>query len=230
MPFTPHGIGLCRSSRISYCYYQCRPFPFTLCWDRLLPFIPTPVVGKEKDIYKWLTSVEIPDSIGRLSAFMGNAGILLRAYAYARLLGREGMHRVGKFATLNANYMARELEKAGFTLAYPERRATHEFIVTLSEEAKRLNVTAMDVAKRLLDYGYHAPTTYFPMLISECLLIEPTETETKEEIDGFVAAMKAILEEARTNSQIVSSAPHSMPVKRLDDVKAARELDLSLSR
>ena len=198
--------------------------------ERLLPFIPTPVVGKEKDIYKWLTSVEIPDSIGRLSAFMGNAGILLRAYAYARLLGREGMHRVGKFATLNANYMARELEKAGFTLAYPERRATHEFIVTLSEEAKRLNVTAMDVAKRLLDYGYHAPTTYFPMLISECLLIEPTETETKEEIDGFVAAMKAILEEARTNSQIVSSAPHSMPVKRLDDVKAARELDLSLSK
>ena len=198
--------------------------------ERLVPFIPTPVVGKENATYRWLTSVDIPDSIGRLSAFMGNAGILLRAYAYARLLGREGMHRVGEFATLNANYMARELEKAGFTLAYPERRATHEFIITLSEEAKELGVTAMDVAKRLLDYGYHAPTTYFPLLVPECLLIEPTETETKEEIDGFVAAMASILEEARTNPEVVTSAPHTMPVKRLDDVKAARELDLALGR
>jgi glycine dehydrogenase subunit 2 len=198
--------------------------------ERLVPFIPTPVVGKENATYRWLTRADIPDSIGRLSAFMGNAGILLRAYAYARLLGREGMHRVGEFATLNANYMARELEKAGFTLAYPERRATHEFIVTLSEEAKELGVTAMDVAKRLLDYGYHAPTTYFPLLVPECLLIEPTETETREEIDGFVAAMASILEEARSNPGIVTSAPHTMPVKRLDDVKAARELDLALDR
>ncbi len=198
--------------------------------ERLVPFIPTPIVGREDSTFRWLTSADIPDSIGRLSTFMGNAGILLRAYAYARLLGREGMHRVGEFATLNANYMARELEKAGFTLAYPERRATHEFIVTLSEEAKELGVTAMDVAKRLLDYGYHAPTTYFPLLIPECLLIEPTETETREEIDGFVAAMASILEEARTNPELVTSAPHTMPVKRLDDVKAARELDLALGR
>jgi glycine dehydrogenase subunit 2 len=198
--------------------------------ERLVPFIPTPIVGKENASYRWLTRADIPDSIGRLSAFMGNAGILLRAYAYARLLGREGMHRVGEFATLNANYMARELEKVGYTLAYPERRATHEFIVTLSEQAKELGVTAMDVAKRLLDYGYHAPTTYFPLLVPECLLIEPTETETKEEIDGFVAAMASILEEARTNPEIVTSAPHTMPVKRLDDVKAARELDLALGR
>jgi glycine dehydrogenase subunit 2 len=198
--------------------------------ERLVPFIPTPIVGKENSTYRWLTRADIPDSIGRLSAFMGNAGILLRAYAYARLLGREGMHRVGEFATLNANYMARELEKVGFTLAYPERRATHEFIVTLSQEAKELGVTAMDVAKRLLDYGYHAPTTYFPLLVPECLLIEPTETETKEEIDGFVAAMASILEEARSNPEIVTTAPHTMPVKRLDDVKAARELDLALAR
>jgi glycine dehydrogenase subunit 2 len=198
--------------------------------ERLVPFIPTPVVGKDNDTYRWLTRAEIPDSIGRLSAFMGNAGILLRAYAYARLLGSEGMHRVGEYATLNANYMARELEKAGFTLAYPDRRATHEFIITLAKEARELGVTAMDVAKRLLDYGYHAPTTYFPLLVPECLLIEPTETETKEEIDGFVLAMASILDEARTNPEIVTSAPHSMPVKRLDDVKAARELDLALRR
>jgi glycine dehydrogenase subunit 2 len=198
--------------------------------ERLEPFIPTPVVGKNGAGYRWLTKADIPDSIGRLSAFMGNAGILLRAYAYARLLGREGMHRVGEYATLNANYLARELEKAGFSLAYPERRATHEFIVTLSREAKELGVTAMDVAKRLLDYGYHAPTTYFPLLIPECLLIEPTETESREELDGFISAMSSILEEARNDPELVTSAPHTMPVKRLDDVKAARELDLALSR
>ncbi len=198
--------------------------------ERLVPFIPTPVVGEDNGVYRWLTKADIPDTIGSLSAFMGNAGILLRAYAYARLLGREGMHRVGEYATLNANYMARELEKAGFTLAYPERRATHEFIVTLSKEAKEYGVTAMDFAKRLLDYGYHAPTTYFPLLIPECLLIEPTETESPEEIDGFVAAMAAILEEAKTDPDLVRNAPHTMPVKRLDDVKAARELDLALAR
>ncbi|MBO6558259.1 MAG: aminomethyl-transferring glycine dehydrogenase subunit GcvPB [Pseudomonadales bacterium] len=198
--------------------------------ERLVPFIPTPVVGENNGVHRWLTKDDIPDTIGSLSAFMGNAGILLRAYAYARLLGREGMHRVGEYATLNANYMARELEKAGFTLAYPERRATHEFIVTLSREAKDYGVTAMDFAKRLLDYGYHAPTTYFPLLIPECLLIEPTETESPEEIDGFVAAMAAILEEAKTDPDLVRNAPHTMPVKRLDDVKAARELDLALTR
>jgi len=119
------------------------------------------------------------------------------------------------------------MEKAGFTLAYPKRRATHEFIVTLSKEAKETGVNAMDFAKRLLDYGYHAPTTYFPLLVPECLLIEPTETESREEMDGFVAAMSSILNEARTNPDIVKNAPDSMPVKRLDDVKAARELNLA---
>ncbi|MBT4160760.1 MAG: aminomethyl-transferring glycine dehydrogenase subunit GcvPB, partial [Gammaproteobacteria bacterium] len=128
----------------------------------------------------------------------------------------------------NANYMAKELERAGFQLAYPKRRATHEFIVTLAREAKELGVTAMDFAKRLLDYGYHSPTTYFPLLIPECLLIEPTETESRQEIDGFVEAMSAILEEAKNNHELVTGAPHTMPVKRLDDVKAARELDLAL--
>lgn len=198
---------------------------------RLEPFIPTPVVGRREedgeDFYYWMDEKDIPDTIGNLSAFMGNAGILLRAYAYARMLGRQGMNRVGEYATLNANYMARRLEKAGFRLAYPSRRATHEFIVTLSREAKELDVNAMDFAKRLLDYGFHAPTTYFPLLIPECLLIEPTETESREEIDGFVDAMAAILAEAKECPNKVKSAPATMPVKRLDDVKAARDLDLA---
>jgi len=146
------------------------------------------------------------------------------------LLGREGMHRVGEYATLNANYMARQLEQSGFELAYPKRRATHEFIVTLSKEAKQLGVNAMDFAKRLMDYGYHAPTTYFPLLVPECLLIEPTETESLEDIDGFVKAMKCILKEAKDCPELVTGAPFNMPVRRLDDVKAARELDLSLMK
>lgn len=196
--------------------------------ERLLPFLPTPTVGKSSTgEYRWLTEKDLPDTIGRLSGFMGNAAILLRAYAYARLLGGAGMERVGAFATLNANYLAKRLTEVGFDLAFPNRRATHEFIVTLAKQAKHHQVTAMDVAKRLLDYGVHAPTTYFPLLIPECLLIEPTETESKAEMDGFVEAMARIAEEIGAEPDRVRSAPHTLPVTRLDDVKAARDLDLA---
>lgn len=195
--------------------------------ERLKPFLPVPMVAKDGyGDYYWLTEKERPQSIGKLMTFAGNAGVLLRAWIYARMLGREGMIRVADHATLNANYMARQLEKAGFELAYPQRRATHEFIVTLRRQAKELKVTAMDFAKRLLDYGYHAPTTYFPLLVPECFLIEPTETEAREELDGFIEAMKAIQHEAETEPDTVRSAPHTLPVRRLDDVRAARELDL----
>lgn len=201
--------------------------------ERLLPHLPTPTVGREETEqgvrYRWLDETDIPLSIGRLSGFAGNAGILLRALAYALLLGREGMHRVGEFATLNANYMAARLAKAGFQLAYPERRATHEFIVTFAAEARELGVNAMDIAKRLLDYGMHSPTTYFPLLIPECFLIEPTETESLEELDRYVEALIAIREEAERDAELVQQAPHTTPVRRLDDVKAARELDLTWS-
>lgn len=199
--------------------------------ERLLPYLPTPIVGIEdaggEPDYCWLDKDALPDSIGRLSAFMGNAGIILRAYIYALFLGRDGMHRVSEFSTLNANYMAKKLSDAGFDLAYDDRRATHEFIITMSKQAKELGVTAMDFAKRLLDYGYHAPTTYFPLLVPECLLIEPTETESIDELDGFVEAMTQILKEAENSADLVKGAPYTQPVKRLDDVKAARELDVS---
>jgi glycine dehydrogenase subunit 2 len=193
---------------------------------RLLPFLPIPLVGKEGERYRWLLEADLPQSIGRLSAFMGNAGVLLRAYIYMRLLGREGMRRVGEYATLNANYLLKRLQEAGFDAAYPQRRASHEFIVTLKRQARELNVTAMDFAKRLLDYGFHAPTTYFPLLVPECLLIEPTETESKEMLDAFVSAMIHIKLEAEQEPGRVTSAPHTMPVRRLDDVRAARQLDL----
>ncbi len=195
--------------------------------ERLLPFLPTPIVGKEADgCYRWLDKKDLPQSIGHLSAFMGNAGVLLRAYFYAVVLGREGLHRVGEYSTLNANYLMHKLAQAGFQLAYPERRASHEFIISFAKEAKTLGVTAMDIAKRLLDYGFHAPTTYFPLLVPECFLIEPTETEAKDELDNFATALTLILEEAKNDPELVKGAPHTLPVRRLDDVKAARELDL----
>ncbi|MCS6946740.1 MAG: aminomethyl-transferring glycine dehydrogenase subunit GcvPB, partial [Steroidobacteraceae bacterium] len=195
--------------------------------ERLLPFLPIPIVGKSGDRYRWLAEADLPQSIGRLSAFMGNAGVLLRAYVYMRLLGREGMRRVGEFSTLNANYLLKRLQAVGYEAAYPTRRASHEFIVTLRRQAKELGVTAMDIAKRLLDYGYHAPTTYFPLLVPECLLIEPTETESKEALDGFVAALAEILAEAQADPERVRGAPYTLPVRRLDDVRAAKQLDLT---
>jgi glycine dehydrogenase subunit 2 len=198
--------------------------------NRLMPFMPIPVVGsREVDgetIYDWLTEADVPQSIGRLSAFMGNSGVLLRAYVYMRMLGRDGMERVSEFATLNANYLAARLREAGFELAFPTRRASHEFIVTMKHEAKSLNLTAMDVAKALLDKNYHAPTTYFPLLVPECLLIEPTETESKETLDNFVTAMIEIATAAKAGTEF-KDAPYTMPVRRLDDVKAARQLDLA---
>ena len=194
---------------------------------RLQPFMPIPVVGKEGERYRWLTEKDLPQSIGRLSAFMGNAGVLLRAYIYMRMLGREGMARVGEYATLNANYLLAQLAARGFDPAYPGRRASHEFIITLKKQARELEVTAMDFAKRLLDYGFHAPTTYFPLLVPECLLIEPTETEGKDTLDAFVAALSQIQNEAEQESERVTSAPHTMPVRRLDDVRAAKQLDLT---
>ena len=177
--------------------------------ERLLPFLPIPVVGKTEvdgeDVYDWATEKDFPQTIGRLSGFMGNAGVLLRAYVYMRMVGREGMERIA------------------------ERRASHEFIVTLKHEAKEFNLTAMDVAKALLDRNFHAPTTYFPLLVPECLLIEPTETESKETLDNFVAAMVDIARAAKEDGVEYKDAPYTMPVRRLDDVKAARELDLRYS-
>jgi glycine dehydrogenase subunit 2 len=194
--------------------------------DRLLPFLPVPYVAQENGSFRWVTEKDRPQTIGRLSAHMGNTGILLRAYVYARMVGRAGMERVAEYATLNANYLMARLTRAGFEPAFPARRATHEFILTLKRLAKEREVTAMDVAKRLLDYGFHAPTTYFPTLVPECFLIEPTETESKETLDAFVEALAAIRVEAENTPELVKGAPHTLPVRRLDDVKAARELNL----
>lgn len=177
--------------------------------------------------YYFATQQELPQSIGRLSCFMGNVGILLRAYFYIRLLGHQGLEQIAEHAVLNANYLLRNLRKIGYNAAYPHRHASHEFVITLQQEKKDHGITALDVAKRLLDFGVHAPTTYFPLMVPECLLIEPTETECKETLDQFIQIMQTILEEIATNPQYLKEAPHTLTVKRLDEVKAARELCLN---
>ena len=216
---TPHGGGGPGSGAVGVA-------------KRLIPFLPLPTVAKDTlsdggPTYRYLTAKDCPQSIGRLSAFMGNPGVLLRAFIYMRFLGREGMVRVAEFATLNANYMMAEAKRRGFTLAINDRRASHEFIITLKNEAREYHVSAMDFAKRLLDLGYHAPTTYFPLLVPECLLIEPTESEAKEALDGFMDALEQIKMEAESNPELLHAAPQTLPVKRLDEVRAAKQLDLA---
>ena len=209
---TPHGGGGPGSGAIGV-------------GKRLLDYMPIPVVAKRdrdgEDFYDWLAEDDMPKSIGRLSGFMGNAGVLLRAYVYMRMVGRDGMRRLAEYATLNANYLQARLRDEGFELAFPGRRASHEFIVTLKREAREYGLTAMDIAKALLDRNFHAPTTYFPLLVPECLLIE-----SKETLDHFVEAMVAIATEAREDGAKFKEAPYTTPVRRLDDVKAARQLDL----
>ena len=152
--------------------------------------------------------------------------MLLRAYIYMRMLGREGMHRVGEYATLNANYLMARLAQSRIRPRVPDATREPRVHHHAKKQASELGVSAMDIAKRLLDYGFHAPTTYFPLLVPECLLIEPTETESKEALDGFIDAMVAILREAQ-RADLVKTAPHTMTVRRLDDVRAARQLDLT---
>ncbi|MBF0428074.1 MAG: aminomethyl-transferring glycine dehydrogenase subunit GcvPB [Magnetococcales bacterium] len=204
--------------------------------NRLAPFLPLPVVQKQirdngREWFSWMSEKDLPQSIGRLSTFAGNVGILLRAHIYLRMIGAEGLKRVAEFATLNANYLMARLTEAGFAVAFPKRRATHEFIITLKREADEFGISALDFAKRLLDFGFHAPTMYFPSLVPECLLIEPTETETKETLDRFADAMIAIRQEARDYPQRLLKAPLAVPVPgggigRLDATRAARKPDL----
>jgi len=198
--------------------------------DKLRAFLPIPIVAKkivaEKTEYYLWEEEDCPESIGRLSTFMGNVGVLLRAYIYIRLLGEVGLKRVANYATLNANYLQQKLQEIGFTIAFPQRRVAHEFIITLAKEAKTQQVTALDVGKRILDFGFYAPTMYFPLLIPECLLIEPTETESKQTLDAFIAALKIIWHEIQHSPEKVCTAPSRLACKRLDEVNAARNLDL----
>jgi glycine dehydrogenase subunit 2 len=189
--------------------------------ERLRPFLPVPRVKKAGSGF--VLSHDEPDSIGRIHSFYGNFAVMVRAYAYILSLGGEGLEAVAREAILNANYL-NALLAPYFELPY-DRHCMHEFVLS-GAGLKRHGVRTLDVAKRLLDYGFHAPTVYFPLIVEEALMIEPTETETKRELDRFAAAMRAITEEARESPERVKEAPITTPVGRLDEGKAARELRL----
>ena len=202
--------------------------------DKLKPYLPGPIVDiveearhpagagdeGEAPLYGFVMP---PRSIGRMKAFHGNFGMHLRAYAYIRVYGDSGIRDVTRYAVLNANYLRAQLMRT-YKLPYP-RFCGHEFVLEGHFDDVD-SVHALDISKRLMDYGFHPPTNYFPLIVPEALLIEPTETEVKEDLDAFVAAMERIAVEARTNPQLLLDAPHSAPVRRLDEVKAARELVL----
>lgn len=187
---------------------------------KLAKFLPVPIISKDDN--KYFFDYNRPDSIGKVKGFYGNYGILVRAYSYIMSMGKEGIKEVSETAVLNANYMMSQLKK--YYKLPIDRICKHEFVLDGLENDQ--GVTTLDIAKRLLDYGYHPPTIYFPLIVHEALMIEPTETESKETLDEFIEAMIAIAKEAETTPELVKNAPNDIPMKRIDEVKAARNLVL----
>jgi glycine dehydrogenase subunit 2 len=191
----------------------------------LEPFLPVPVVVERDGQLRF--EHDRPQSIGRVHSFYGNFGILVRALTYILTHGAEGLSRVSRTAILNANYLMRRLS-ASYELPHPAH-CMHEFVLS-GRGLRKHGIKTLDVAKRLLDFGVHAPTVYFPLIVEEALMIEPTETETLDRLDHFAAAMERIALEARENPQTLRDAPLSTPNSRLDEGRAARELKLRWSR
>ncbi|OXM87455.1 aminomethyl-transferring glycine dehydrogenase subunit GcvPB [Paenibacillus rigui] len=192
---------------------------------KLIPFLPKPVAAKRSDGTFYL-DYERPHSIGRVKAYYGNFGILVRAYTYIRTYGPEGLRQVSECAVLNANYMMHRLAPY-FELPYPGV-CKHEFVMS-GRSLKKYGVRTLDLAKRLLDFGYHPPTIYFPLNVEECIMIEPTETESKETLDAFIDTMIRIVKEAETDPGLLLNAPHGTAVRRLDETTAARKPVLNCS-
>jgi len=203
--------------------------------DKLAPFLPGPVVvreraeddeGSEEELYRYLLAMP-ESSIGRLKAFYGNFGVCLKAYTYIRMLGAAGLREASENAVLNANYVLSRLKDV-YPLPY-DRTCMHEFVLS-GRLPDAPGVHTLDIAKRLMDFGFHPPTVYFPLIVDEALMIEPTETESKETLDAFVEAMIQIAQEAKENPELLHSAPHVTPVSRLDEVRAARDKVLQCLR
>jgi glycine cleavage system P protein (glycine dehydrogenase) subunit 2 len=192
--------------------------------DRIEPFLPRPVITRDKDGRFGLDD-DRPKSIGKLRGFQGNYGCFVRSYAYIRSLGAEGLKDASETAVLNANYLLARLRSLGVAdklpLAFGEL-CMHEFVLSGAPMKRELQVRTLDLAKRLLDHGFHPPTVYFPLLVDEALLVEPTETETRETLDAFAEALAAILREAAEDPAIARDAPYSTPVRRLDEAAAAK--------
>ena len=191
--------------------------------EKLSKYLPGPIVAKANDQTEIYKLVMPEKSIGRMKSFFGNFGIMVRAYAYIRMLGAEGLKAASEDAVLNANYLQARLKKT-----YPlphDRLCMHEFVLE-GKVAGAADIRALDISKRLIDYGFHPPTNYFPLIVHEALMIEPTETESRETLDAFIQALEKIAEEARNDPELLHNAPHVTPVGRLDEVKAARDLRL----
>src|SRR5579875_3523358 len=188
----------------------------------LVQFLPGPLPAKGENGYYWQDPG--PQSIGKVRANKGNFGVLVRAYTYIRTNGPDGLRRVAESAILNANYLKHELA-SDYEIPYP-LICQHEFVATAQRQKNESGVTAEDIAKRLLDFGMYAPTIYFPLIVHEAMMIEPTETETRETLDYFVSVMRQIAQEARTNPELVKTAPHTTVVGRLDQALAARRPNL----
>jgi glycine dehydrogenase subunit 2 len=191
---------------------------------RLERFLPKPLVGFDADSDRYFWDHDRPDSIGRISGYHGNFGVLVRAFAYVFGHGRDGLREVGERAVLNANYLASRVRDS-YPLAYPGR-PMHEFVAT-ARPLKKHGVRAMDVAKRMIDLGFHPSTVYFPLVVEEAMMVEPTETESKETLDAFAEAMLQAAAEAASEPDLLHDAPITTPVRRLDEAKAARELRLT---
>src|SRR5947208_6866766 len=204
--------------------------------DRIEPFLPRPQVVRRGSAGNGATAdgatearyeldYDRPKSIGRLRGFQGNYGVFVRSYAYIRSLGAEGLREVSEVAVLNANYLMAKLRQEGVLEYLPaayERLCMHEFVLSGAPMRNRLGIKTLDLAKRLLDFGVHPPTVYFPLIVDEALLIEPTETETKETLDRFAEVVAEILREAQEDPEVARQAPYTTPVRRLDEAAAAR--------
>jgi glycine dehydrogenase subunit 2 len=195
--------------------------------ERIEPYLPRPqVVRREDDAgFAFDLDEDRPKSIGKLRGFQGNYGVFVRSYAYIRSLGAEGLREASEVAVLNANYLLALLKRAGVAEYLPvayDRVCMHEFVLSGAPMKRELGIRTLDLAKRLLDFGVHPPTVYFPLLVDEALLIEPTETETKETLDRFAAIVAEILREAAEDPEIARNAPYSTPVRRLDEARAAK--------
>jgi glycine dehydrogenase subunit 2 len=193
--------------------------------EALLPYLPSPRVLRAADgTFRLERAGERPSSIGRLRSFVGNTGVLVRAYAYIRAHGAEGLREVSDDAVLAANYLKHRLADT-YDLPY-DRPCKHEFVASAASIKRRTGVRTLDIAKRLIDHGYHPPTIYFPLIVEEGMLIEPTETESVETLDAFADALIEIAAEAEADPERVMGAPHTAPVRRLDEATAARQPNL----
>ena len=188
----------------------------------LIPFLPLPVISYDEEDDYYSLDYDRPLSIGKVKSFYGNFQVVIKAYTYIKTMGYDGLKKASQVAVLNANYIKEELKDL-YDLPI-DKIYMHEFVFSGLKNNKK--VPTLDIAKRLLDYGYHPPTVYFPLIIQEALMIEPTESESKEEMDGFIEAMRKIAQEADSNPEILKNAPYNTPVRRIDEVKAARELIL----